>query len=360
MNKVYTDQPGAVRHGEELNHQQVEAYLKSKLKGLKGDMQIRQFGGGASNLTYLISFDNRELVMRRPPFGANIKSAHDMGREFRVLDALSQYYDKVPKPLLFDTSGEMMGVSFYVMERVNGVILRGNDGASGGIDVNTVQAIAHSLIRTIAELHDLDYQKVGLGDLGRPAGYVERQVVGWSKRYDSAQTDQINAMTQVSQWLLDQMPKESGASIIHNDFKHDNVVLDKHDLSKVRAILDWEMCTVGDPLMDIGTVLAYWINPEDHTFLKKYFPNPTALKGNPRRSEVVALYEKFSGRSMDNPVFYYVFGLYKTAVILQQIYARYKKGYTKDQRFAQFNLAVAAFGMMAQQAISKDRLDDLM
>lgn len=359
MSGINENTAGPVRKGENPDEAIINTYLKAQLPHIEGDMKIEQFGGGASNLTYLISFDNEELVMRRPPNGAKIKSAHDMGREFKVLQALSKGYDKAPKPLLYESTGEVLGFEFYVMERVHGVILRNLDGADGSIEPAVVSAIADGLMTTLTELHALDYNEIGLGDLGRPEGYVGRQVSGWIKRYINAKTDEHSSMEMIAKWLMDNQPQESGAAIIHNDYKHDNVVLDADDLSQVKAILDWEMCTLGDPLMDMGTVLAYWINPEDHPMLKKSFPNPSALPGNPKRSELVAIYEQKAGRSMDNPVFYYVFGLYKTAVIIQQIYARFKLGHTKDPRFANFNQAVMAFGMIGQHAIERNRLDDL-
>jgi len=359
MSSIKQDQAGEIRSGEQPDYEAIASYLKSHFSDLDGEMKVRQFGGGASNLTYLISFENFECVMRRPPYGAQIKSAHDMGREFRVLDALSKHYKKAPKPLLYEESGDVLGCQFYVMERVHGVILRHNDGSDGSIPQDMVADIANGLMDTLAELHALDYKAVGLGDLGKPQGYVQRQVEGWTRRYMKAKTDEVESIEFIAKWLAKEMPTESHASIIHNDYKHDNVVLDKDNLSEVKAILDWEMCTIGDPLMDMGTVLSYWINPEDHPALKKNFPNPSALPGNPNRSGLLALYESKTGRKMDNPVFYYVFGLFKTAVILQQIYARFKVGHTTDQRFANFNEAVQAFGIMGYQAIQKNQLDDL-
>lgn len=353
------DKAGNIREGEQLEIEKIEKYLRSNIEGIDGDLELLQFPGGASNLTYLLKFNNRQMVMRRPPFGANIKSAHDMGREYKVLTALSKGYGKAPSPLLYESTGEILGCEFYIMERVEGIILRGQDGSDGSISPGQVGMIANGLLDALVELHDLDYEAIGLGDLGRPDGYVERQVTGWMKRYNKSKTDDHSSIEFVGLWLAENMPKEGAASIIHNDYKHDNVVLDQGNLSQVIALLDWEMCTLGDPLMDMGTALSYWINPEDPELLKQNFPNPSMLEGNPKRSELAGMYEQKSGRKMDYPIFYYAFGLFKTAVILQQIYARYKKGFTTDARFKHFDQAVAAFGLIAEQAIKRNRLDDL-
>ncbi len=241
MSSIKQDQAGEIRSGEQPDYEAIEAYLRSHNEDLNGEMKIKQFGGGASNLTYLISFDNLECVMRRPPYGAQIKSAHDMGREYRVLDALSKHYSKAPKPLYYEESGSVLGCQFYIMERIHGVILRHNDGSDGSIPPAMVANIADGLMDTLAELHALDYKEVGLGALGRPEGYVKRQVEGWTKRYMKAKTDEVDSIEYIAKWLALEMPAESHASIIHNDYKHDNVVLNKDRLNEVKAILDWEM-----------------------------------------------------------------------------------------------------------------------
>ena len=359
MANTELDHAGKVRKGEELNLEIIERLLLDNIPGSSGELEISQFPGGASNLTYLLKLGDQELVLRRPPFGMKIKSAHDMGREYKVLNALSKSYGKAPKPLYYTEDKSIMGCSFYVMERVEGVILRGAKGFGKDLEPETIGAIADGLISTLVELHALDYNAIGLNDLGRPEGYVERQVKGWTKRYYNAKTDEHKTIENAAKWLEEHRPTVSGASVIHNDFKHDNVVLNADKLSEVKAILDWEMCTIGDPLMDLGTSMAYWMNPEDPPLFRDNFPNPSVYAGNPTRSEWISSYEKKSGRSVDHPVFYYVYGLFKIAVIVQQIYARYKGGYTTDERFKSFNHVVAAFGQMADQAIAKNRIDDL-
>jgi len=352
------DEAKEIRKGEELDIAQLQSYLSDHISDLSGELQVKQFPGGASNLTYLLKMGEKEMVMRRPPFGAKIKSAHDMGREHKVLSALSKGYKKAPSPLLYCEDETVMGAPFYVMERVEGVILRHNMGKE--LESGLVKDIADSLLDSLVELHQLDYVALGLADLGRPEGYIKRQVDGWSRRYIKAKTEDQPEIEYVGRWLDDNQPSESSSSLIHNDFKHDNVILDQEDLTKVKAILDWEMSTLGDPLMDLGTTLSYWMNPDDPDLFRNSFPNPSLLKGNPTREELVHIYSLKSGREVANPVFLYAFGLWKTAVVVQQIYYRYANGHTQDQRFANFNFVVKGFGTMASRAIELGRLDGLM
>lgn len=352
------DSAGNIRKGEDLDASALLPYLRKHIDGIGDELDIKQFPGGASNLTYLLVSGDLQMVLRRPPFGAKIKSAHDMGREHKVLDALSKGYKKAPRPLVYCEDESIIGAPFYVMERVQGVILRHDMGEELAAD--EVASIADGLIETFVELHQLDFEEVGLGELGRPEGYVKRQVDGWSKRYLKSQTEEQKELEYVGRWLADHMPTESGASLIHNDFKHDNVILDQKNLSSVKAILDWEMCTLGDPLMDLGTTLSYWMNPDDPEVFRQNFINPSVLPGNPSRSELLHIYAEKSGREVQYPVFYYAFGLFKTGVVLQQIYYRFKMGHTQDQRFAMFNHAVRGFGTMASRAIELKRIDQLM
>ena len=359
MSDKWIDKATQIRKGEELDVPALEKYLLQELEGASGQLQIDQFPGGASNLTYLISLGEQQMVLRRPPFGSKVKSAHDMGREYRVLSTLSKSYSKAPKPLLYTEDEAIIGAPFYIMERVQGVILRKSTGLAAELGEEKISAIASSLIETMAELHGLDYNEIGLGELGRPNGYAERQVVGWTKRYFKSKTDDFPEMEKVAEWLNQNIPAKSFDSLVHNDFKHDNVVLDPDDLTKVKAILDWEMCTLGDPFMDLGTTLGYWPNKNDPPLLKMALTFPSALPGNPSRAEFVEQYIKASGRQPENIVFYYAFGLFKIAVIIQQIYYRYKKGLTQDKRFAHFNHLVDGMGKMALRAIEKNRIEDL-
>ena len=359
MSDKWIDKATNIREGEELNLGNLESYLLENLPDSSGQLKVDQFPGGASNLTYLISLGEQQLVLRRPPFGTKVKSAHDMGREYKVLSALSKSYDKAPKPLLYTEDESVIGAQFYVMERVQGVILRSKKGPASELEPETIGKIASSLMDTMAELHALDYKAIGLGDLGKPEGYPERQVVGWTKRYFKSKTDEMPEIERVAAWLGQHIPPTKSASLIHNDYKHDNVVLDLNDVTKIIAILDWEMCTLGDPLMDLGTTLAYWANDEDPDLLKMAASNPSALPGNPSRAELVQMYAEKSGTDIGDMVFYYVYGLFKLAVVVQQIYYRYKHGFTKDKRFANMNYLAQGMCQMGLRAIEKNRIDDL-
>lgn len=359
MANQWKDRATEIRQGEELQTESLQAYLLEHLPGANGNLVVEQFPKGFSNLTYLIRLGEQQFVLRRPPFGAKIKSAHDMGREYRILSGLMDSYSKVPRPLVYCTDEAIIGAPFYVMERVEGVILRAKMPKEMHPDPTTMKGIAISLVDTLVELHEVDYQAIGLGDLGRPDGYIERQISGWRKRYFNAKTDEVPDLEMAAEWLANHMPKENKAALIHNDFKYDNVVLDLNDWTKITAVLDWEMATLGDPMMDLGTSIAYWVDAEDPDLMKELAMGPTTLPGNPGRKDVVEMYAQKSGQSIDHIVFYYAYGLFKLAVVIQQIYARYKKGYTQDKRFAGLIHGVKGLGMLAKQAIQKNRIDDL-
>lgn len=358
----HIDATRAVRPGEELDIERLRAYLEQHLPEATGapatgpavgpatepavgpknepQIEIEQFPGGHSNLTYLIRIAGREYVLRRPPHGTQVKTAHDMGREFRVLSHLAPVYPRAPRALLLCEDPAVLGSQFYLMERVRGLILRRDPPPGLTIDAATATRLCEAFVDTLAGLHAIDYQAAGLGDFGKPEGYVERQVTGWSKRYTAAQTDDIATVDQVARWLADNMPPDNAPALIHNDFKLDNLVLDPDDITRVLGILDWEMSTVGDPLMDLGTTLCYWIDPGDPPLLQHIRFGPTTLPGMLSRAELARCYAERSGRDIQNILFYYCFGLFKTAVVAQQIYSRFKQGLTRDQRFAQMILGV--------------------
>jgi aminoglycoside phosphotransferase (APT) family kinase protein len=237
------------------------------------------------------------------------------------------------------------------MDRKRGVILRKALPPGFSIGPELARSLGHSLIETLAHLHTLDYNAAGLCDLGKPAGYVSRQVTGWSDRYHKAKTDDLQTMARVAQWLAENMPAESGTAVIHNDFKYDNVILDPTDLTRIVAVLDWEMATLGDPLMDLGTTLGYWIEASDPEPLRLARLGPTTLPGSLTRRQLVDCYEQATGRHVPDPLFYYCFGLFKIAVIIQQIYARFARGKTHDPRFARLNEVVAVMSQQAERAI---------
>ncbi|HET6574921.1 MAG TPA: phosphotransferase family protein [Fimbriiglobus sp.] len=350
------DTAAPVRPGEELPVASLEAYLGQNLPGAPGSLAVEQFPHGHSNLTYLLRRGDQEFVLRRPPFGNQVKTAHDMGREFRVLSRLSAVFPTAPRPYFYCEDGSVLGAPFYVMERRRGVILRRADSPGLGIDPPTARQLSTALIDNLALLHALDYKAAGLADLGKPEGYVTRQVTGWINRYANARTDPLPEMDRIAQWLSDHTPAESGAALVHNDYKYDNLVLDPADLTCIVAVLDWEMATVGDPLMDLGTTLGYWVEPGDPEPMHANATGPTALPGSLTRQELVARYADRTGRDVSGVLFHYCFGLYKIAVIIQQIYARYVRGHTRDERFARLNDRVAALSRQALRAQETERL----
>lgn len=359
MQGDWRDRPAPVRAGEELNGERLGRYLKENIPGLSGGLTVLQFPSGFSNLTYLVRIGEREMVLRRPPFGTKIKSAHDMGREFTILSHLYPVYKKVPEPLHYCEDETVLGAPFYVMKRLKGVILRPEMPAEMVPRPALMAEIAGSFVDALVELHAVDYRQAGLGNFGKPRGYVQRQVEGWIGRYQKSRTDDIEEMDRVARWLSEHRPPESGSALIHNDFKYDNMVLDPVDWSRITGILDWEMATVGDPLMDLGTSLGYWVEADDPPEIQALRLSPTNLPGNPSRADLVEAYMQKSGRKIPNTVFYFVYGTFKLAVIVQQIYYRYKKGYTQDERFAGLIAAVRACGRLGIAAIDKGRIDRL-
>lgn len=349
------DDARPMREGEALDAARLEAFLRATLDLHDEGFELLQFRGGHSNLTYLVRLGEREYVLRRPPFGANIKSAHDMSREHRVLSQLWRAYPKAPRALLRCDDESVIGAEFYLTERARGVILRKELPDGVRLDAAGARALCESFVESLVELHAVDYARAGLAELGRPDGYVERQVTGWSERYQKSKTDEIPDVETVARWLAEHMPTSQAPCLLHNDFKYDNLVLAPADLTDVRAVLDWEMATVGDPLMDLGTSLAYWVGPEDEGdfLLEAFRMGPTNLRGSFTRAELASAYADKSGRDVSDVVFYYCFGLFKVAVVAQQIYARYAKGLTSDARFALFIEAVKGLAAQAARHLGK-------
>lgn len=353
------DRAGAVRAGEELPQDRLLSFLQRAVPGLEGPLTVRQFHSGYSNLTYLVETPDRALVLRRPPAGSDVATAHDMAREYKVLCHLYGGAVPVPRPICYCDDAEVLGAPFFVMERVPGVILRGTLRPEEAPPPARLQGIAAVLVKTLAQVHAVDYEAIGLGDLGRPEGYVARQVKGWTRRFARARTGDTPGLDRVAAWLGQHLPTSPEPTLLHNDFKHDNLVLAPDDLTDLRAVLDWEMATVGDPLMDLGTTLAYWVEPDDPAPVRALRLSPTALPGTPGRLAVAEAYGRFTGRPLDDLVFYYVFGVFRLAVIIQQIYRRYREGHTRDPRFAKLHAGVEACALLAGQAIEHGRLDRL-
>lgn len=371
-----------VRKGEELDDEHLVTYLKRNLHHLADDIQISQFPGGASNLTYCLKIGNEEFVLRRPPFGNLVKSAHDMSREFNVLSKLSKVYKPAPKPLLYCNDENVIGSEFYLMERRNGLIIRGaipsaaEMSATGqtdrerstsvpgavatGLTLDNSQRlridVCESFIQNLVDLHSLDYKKAGLGDFGKPKGYAKRQVEGWTKRYFNAKTDENPELESAIKWLNSNIPDSHGAALIHNDYKFDNVMLNPDDLTEIVAVLDWEMTTIGEPLMDLGSSLTYWMSKDEGDEMLSMPFNPRVLMENITRRQLVEMYEEKSGRKVSNAVFYYVFGTFKLAVIAQQIYYRYVNGFTQDKRFAAFGHFANSLGKIGLRSIERNAI----
>lgn len=354
------DEPTHIREGEEIDQLQLQQYLKNHLPDLNVIEEIKQFPGGFSNLTYLIRSNLGEWVLRKPPQGANIKSAHDMGREFRVLQQLQGIYGRIPAPVHHCDDPSVIGGEFYLMERVKGVILRNKPPKGFDGSPEQMRVISQAAVDNLALMHQINIATTGLSDLGKPEGYVGRQVSGWIKRYRNAQTDDIQSMNEVADWMEENQPEDAYPGLIHNDYKYDNLVLDPEEPARILAVLDWEMATVGDTRMDLGTSLAYWSEAAEAKTMQMAASNLTWLPGNLTRAEVVERYTATTGHHLGDILFYYVYGAFKIGVIIQQIYARWKKGHTKDPRFSQLIHGVRYFGELSRLAIEKDRISQLM
>jgi aminoglycoside phosphotransferase (APT) family kinase protein len=328
------DQTTVVRPGEELDLAKLEPFLRAHFPNESGELVVRQYPSGHSNLTYSLQLGSREMVLRRPPFGSKVKTAHDMGREFRVLSKLHSYYPPAPHVLCFCEDVSVLGAPFYLMEPIHGIILRSD--IPQGLDFSPVvaQRVSESFLDNLALLHNLDYNAVGLAELGKPQGYLERQVRGWIERYHGSKTHDIPEVETISSWIQQHMPSSSGAALIHNDYKYDNVVLDPNNLTRIIGVLDWEMCTIGDPLTDLGSALAYWVDASDPPEMLETRWGPTTCPGSLTRAQLVQRYAQQTGRDVSNMAFYLVFARFKIAVIVQQIYYRFHQGLTQDERFA--------------------------
>jgi aminoglycoside phosphotransferase (APT) family kinase protein len=348
----------SVREGEGFDLAAVERYLRERVESIPaGELEVRQFPSGASNLTYLLKIGDWEGVLRRPPLGPVPPRAHDMGRESHVLSKLHGAFPLAPKPYFFCEDESVIGASFYVMERREGVVV--DDEFPEGVEPTRelCRGMSRTVADTLAELHAVDPDMTGLGDLGRPQGFLERQVRGWVERYDKAKTDDIEDVGALTGWLVKDIPESPDPTIIHNDYKLNNLILNPDDLTEVRAVLDWEMATVGDPLFDLAVSLSYWTEPTDAERLKVVMPTVTSTPGFMTRREFMDRYASSSGRDLSEMPWYLVFGYFKLAVILQQIYSRWKKGQTGDARFANFNQRVRTLILHARDLAEKGELE---
>ena len=338
-----------VREGEAFDLEAVERYLRAEVEDVpEGELRVSQFPSGASNLTYLLKVGDWEGVLRRPPLGPIPPKAHDMGRESGILARLNDAFPLAPRPYFFCEDESVIGAPYYVMERRTGVVL--DDSFPYGLqpDEELCLGISGTLVDTLVELHAVDIEEAGLEDLGKPDGFLKRQAEGWISRYEKAKTDEIREVGPLTDWLARGIPESPPPAIIHNDYKLNNLVLDPEDLTEVRAVLDWEMATVGDPLFDLAVSLSYWIEADDPDELAAVMPTVTVTPGFMTRKELIDRYAEGSGRDLSEMHWYVVFGYFKLAGILQQIYARYKNGQTTDERFATFGERVRTLILHAE------------
>ena len=309
--------------------------------------QVQQFRSGASNLTYLLKYPDRELVLRRPPVGTKAVSAHDMKREFLIQSRLKPVYDLVPNVVALCEDHSILGSDFYVMDRIQGEIFRRDVPET--LTKDDISIMANSLVSGLVQLHAVD--PTILQELNKGAGYVQRQVEGWSKRYRNALTDDVPDGEDVMSWLDANRPDDVGSCIIHGDWRIDNMVFDLAH-KKLAGVLDWELATVGDPLMDLGSALAYWVDRDDEPMFASLRRQPSHLEGMPTRKEFIATYLELSNRKCDDFTFYEVFGLFRLTVIIQQIWARYKAGQTTNPAFKGFGMGVNILINRAQGLVS--------
>ena len=329
-----------VRSGEELDWEALDRHLQKVIPGLEGRPEISQFASGNSNLTYRLKYRNEDLVVRRPPFGTKAKSAHSMIREYRIMNALKPVYACVPDTLYYTDDESVIGSEFFIMRKVEGQVIKETIPDDWGFTATDTRRFCRQFWEKLIELHQVDYVAAGLEDFGKPEGYMQRQVLGWNGRYERVITPDVGEFSDVRNWLESNMPAGSGHhAVLHGDYRIDNVILDKQDPTVIRAVLDWEICALGEPLMDLGNALAYWTEPDDPPYLKALQMQPSTAEGMMTRTEILSLYSELTGRDTSGFLFYLVYGYFRNAVILQQIYYRFYHGQTQDERFRSFGAA---------------------
>ncbi len=345
-----------VRAEDAFDVDAVDGVLKQEIEGLKGQPQVTQFSSGASNLTFMLRYPDRDLVLRRPPRGAKPKSGHSMIREYSVMKALKSEYPKVPDVLYYAPHEDsIIGAEFYVMEKVPGRLVLDAFPKEWNWGPQEVRSFCERFWDKLIELHAVDPKSVGLEDFGKSEGYVERQILGWNKRYEKALTPDADPFEDVRQWLEDNRPStESGSAILHGDFRIDNMIMDEKEPHEIRAVLDWEISALGDPLMDLGASLAYWVQADDPMELQALKRQPSDVEGMMTRQEIVDYYAKKSGRKIDNYLFYYAYGQFRLAGIAQQIYYRYYHKQTTNERYAVFGLGAKNLGNYVRKLIAEN------
>ncbi len=338
----------AVRADEQFDEAALAEYLRGKLPGTENPLHVQQFGGGAANLTYLLDYGSHEYVLRRPPLGPVAKTAHDMAREYKVLSVLYHDYPYAPRAFHYCADKGIIGADFLIMERRHGIVVRRTLPPQFANISAAPRRMSAALVDALEDFHAVDYEALGLADLGKPAGFVARQVEGWYRRWQKAKLHDLPQMDQVYHWLQENRPQATGYSLVHNDFKMDNVMLAEDDPGQVVAVFDWDMCTLGDPLSDLGALLTYWTEPADPPYLQAVAMMPVGDIGFMTRDELVERYARRSGRPVAEINFYHTLGLFRLTVIIAQIYIRYRRGQTQDERFAAFETMIPLMASAAE------------
>jgi aminoglycoside phosphotransferase (APT) family kinase protein len=335
------DGASEVREEDSFDVEAVREWLKGQGTDLSGEVEVRQFGGGASNLTYSLRDGTHDLILRRPPSGQKARGAHDMAREYRIQDGLAEVFPLVPEMVALCEDESVIGAEFYLMQRVPGIIPRRDFPPGVSLDEAQTRALCTNALDVLIDLHRIDVDSTSLASMNKGEGYVERQVSGWSRRFRNAHTEDVGDFETVMAWLAEHQPDDVASCLIHNDFRFDNLVLDAEDPTRPVGVLDWEMATVGDPLMDLGGTLAYWVRDDDDEFFRMFRRQPTNLPGMLSREEVVDYYCERMGFSLtpEQWRFYEVYGLFRLGVIAQQIYYRYFHGQTSNEAYAIFGPA---------------------
>lgn len=341
-----------VRKDEQLDWNALDRHLKTVIPNLAGKPEVSQFHGGNSNLTYRIHYATEDLVVRRPPFGTKAKSAHSMIREYRIMNSLKPVYPAVPDTLYYSDDESIIGSEFYVMRQVPGQVIKETIPPQWQFTSQDTRRFCLSFWDKLIELHQVDYLAAGLADFGHPEGYAKRQVLGWNGRFERAMTADVSDFIDVRDWLAENIPAQNNRhAVLHGDFRIDNVILSKEDPCHILAVLDWEICALGDPLMDLGNALAYWTQADDPVYLKNLITQPSAAPGMLRRREILDYYQQKTGTDTSDFIFYEVYGYWRNAVILQQIYYRFFHGQTADQRFKIFGQLVEQLGRHCRMLI---------
>lgn len=349
-----------VRASENLDWLNLENYLRGNLKekfagefDVSERMEVEQFPGGHSNLTYLLRFGEQEFVLRRPPFGPVPPKAHDMAREFRILENVYPVYPLAPRPFVLCEDISVIGAIFYVMERRRGIVVRTDEPTQLTENPAARRAVSAAMVNALADLHLIDIYGNKLDALGKPQGFVERQVSGWTKRWHNSQTTELKEMDELAAWLGERLPPDAvKPTLVHGDFKLDNAMLDAENVGKIVSVFDWEMSAVGDPLVDLGIFLCYWVHTAT-ALQRDSIASVTHREGYFSREEIIESYGEKTSFDLTNITFYEVFAVFKLAVVIQQIFHRYFKGQTDDARFARLNERVEWLARMGAKLIEK-------